>query len=215
MTFVSWAALYEGSSDAAYFGIILPRLMDDLILRRGVRASTIPTSPAVLLKRGDVGTVAREACDSAGAFHLVFIHADTSGRALEAGLDERSTAYCEAMHALCGIDPRRCIAVTPRHETEAWILCDPEAIMEALGYRGAPADLGLPSDAQQAESLVDPKAILKQAVATARGRRREQPVGILYTAIAQRQRFDTLRRSPSFRDFEDRLIVSLQSLGCI
>ena len=124
MTYVSWTALYEGPSDAAYFGVLLPRIMDELILTRGVRNSIVPASPAILLTRGDVATVASEACNARDAFHLVFVHADVGGRAVEQRVGQRSRAYCEAMHEQCAWDPVRCIAIEPRHETEAWVLCD-------------------------------------------------------------------------------------------
>jgi hypothetical protein len=215
MTYVSWAALYEGSSDAAYFGVLLPRMMDELVLERGVRASTIPATAAITLRRGDVTSVAAEACAAADAFHIVFIHADTGGRGLQRGLAGRSAAYCEAMHALCELDPRRCITIEPNHETEAWLLCDPAAVTSAPGYRGPPTDLELPASPQEAEALVDPKATLTQAMAAARGRRRPESAGTLYPAIAQRQSLAALRESASFRSFEARLVEALQSLGCL
>src|SRR5580704_2959022 len=157
MTYVGWAALYEGPSDAAYFGVLLPRVMDELILTRGIRNSIVPALPAILLKRGDVVTVAIEACNAREAFHLVFVHADAGGRAVEQRLLQRSQAYCEAMHDECAWNPARCITIEPRHETESWVLCDPTAVTGALGFRGNAADIGLPKDAAEAEKLRDPK----------------------------------------------------------
>lgn len=215
MTYVSWAALYEGPSDAAYFGVLLPRLMDEIILADGIRNSTIPSVPAIILERGDVMTVATEACSFRDAFHVVFIHADTGGRAQEQRVDQRSLAYCEAMHAVCGWNLSRCITVAPRHETEAWILCDPAAVMGALGHVGNPADLGLPNSATAAERLVDPKATLNQAMRTSRGRRRVDNPTTLYPAIAQRQDLNLLRQSGSFSAFEVRVRGALADLGCI
>ena len=193
MTYVSWAALYEGPSDAAYFGVLLPRLMDEIILADGIRNSMIPSFPSIVFERGDVMTVATEACKFRDAFHIVFIHADTGGRAQEQHLDDRSLAYCEAMHAVCDWNLARCVTVAPRHETEAWILCDPAAVMGALGYVGNPADLGLPIGAAAAERLIDPKATLNLGMRAARGRRRVDSPITLYPAIAQRQNFNVLR----------------------
>jgi hypothetical protein len=78
--------------------------------------------------------VAREACKAADAFFFIFIHADTGGRDLAAGISARSRSYCEAMRELCGWPATRCIVISPRHETEAWILADAEAITATLGY---------------------------------------------------------------------------------
>jgi hypothetical protein len=215
MTYVSWAALYEGPSDAAYLNILIPRIMDEAILNCGVRHSVIPEVPAVLLKRGDADAVAKEICDNGDAFYLVFIHADTGGRGLVRSLEARSTAYCAAAHALCAFPPERCIAVAPKHEIEAWLLCDAAAVCGALGYRNNPTTIGLPASAQEAEGLVDPKASLQAAMAKARGRRRQDPAASLYPAIAQRQSLAALRTAPSFKLFEDSLLMGLTHLGCL
>jgi hypothetical protein len=82
MTYVSWATFYEGPTDQAYFELLIPRVMEDIIMLHGIRHSTIPPAPAVRLRRGQVDEVAREACAARAAFYLVFIHADTGGRAL-------------------------------------------------------------------------------------------------------------------------------------
>jgi hypothetical protein len=189
--------------------------MDELVLERGVGHATIPDSATILLTRADVVTVAAEACEARDAFHLVFIHADTGGRGQAAGIAMRSTAYCEAMNAQCQFPPARCITIEPNHETEAWVLCDPNAVTSALGFTGNPASVGLPSNAAQAEALVDPKAALNAAISTIRGRRRGENATALYPSIAQRQSLAALRASRSFRAFEARLVGALRDLGCI
>lgn len=215
MSYVSWAAFYEGITDQAYFDLLIPRLMEDIILRCGTRHTTIPPAPAVRLQRGTPETVAREACAARDAFHLVFIHADTGGRAIEADLDERSSRFCKVMHELCNLSSVRCITISPRHETEAWILADPEAVTAALGYRGSPASIGLPGNANQAERLRDPKGILASAVGRVRGRRRSFSAVQIFPAIAQRQDLANLREARSFAIFEANLMAALADLGCI
>ena len=215
MTYVAWAVLYEGSTDRAYFDVLIPRLMEEIVLFYGIRSCTIPTNPAILLSRGSVAEVAKEACEASQAFHICFIHADTGGRSLEASLEYRSTAYCQAMHDLCKWPPARCIFVSPRKETEAWILSDGKAVVSALGYAESPASIGLPMTAAEAEGLADPKSTLKYAVRQVRGRRRFLSEDALFPAIAQRQSFDILRRSRSFADFERNLRVALADIGCV
>jgi hypothetical protein len=157
MTYVSWGVLYEGNTDAAYFDILIPRIMEEIILARGTRHSTIPATSAIRLRRGSVEEVAHEACAAKEAFHLVFIHADTGGRHLESDLGERLDAHCQAMQSLCDWPPARCVTIAPRHETEAWVLTDPQAIASALGYRGPPVAIGLPQSPAQAERLGRPE----------------------------------------------------------
>lgn len=215
MTYVSWAALYEGATDQAYFDMLIPRAMESIIALRGTRNSTIAPAPAVRFQRGPVDTVAARVCGARDAFHLMFIHSDTAGRALEAEIDHRSTRYCEAIQDLCDWPAVRCISISPRHETEAWVIADPGAVTAALGYRGSPDSIGLPITALQAERLVDPKQALEAAVTQVRGRRRPYDAKQIFPAIAQRQSIAILRETKSFADFETALSAALTDLGCI
>ena len=215
MTYVSWAALYEGGMDEAYFELLIPRIMEDILRHHGTRNSTIPPAPAVRLHRDTVEKVAREACAARDAFHLVFIHADTGGRAMEVDLSDRSMRYCEAMHAVCRLPLARCVVIAPRHETEAWVLADPNAVTAAFGYTGSVDSLGLPASAADAERLDDPKATLAAAMTRVRGRRRRPDIRQIVPAIAQRQSLDTLRQTRSFATFEASLRIALSDLGCV
>lgn len=218
MTYVSWAAFHEGPSDALYLDVLLPRLMEDIVARDGTRHSDIPVAPAVKLgQQGrEISLVAADACNAKEAFEILFIHADTGGRAIEEGLANRTENYCSEIHKLCAFPLARCITVTPRRETEAWILADPQAILSALGYRGDFRAIGLPASAHEAERLQDPKATLKAALEAVAGpRRREHRVEQIFPAIAQRQKLASLRRSNSFNALELKLRKSLANLGCI
>ncbi|MGJ0621447.1 MAG: hypothetical protein ACR65Z_12155 [Methylocystis sp.] len=214
MTYISWAAMYEGASDKAYLEVLLPRVIQEMVFSHGVRKTTVPDAAAVTIARGPIDEAAREICEAIEAFHLIFIHSDTGGRNLETGIDARSCAYCAAIHVNCDLPIERCIIVAPRHETEAWILADPCAVIAALGWRGSATSIGLPSDGAAAERLTDPKRTLEGAVREVRGRRRSNPHQ-LFAAIAQRQALNELRRAASFRSFEAALYCALADLGCV
>jgi hypothetical protein len=215
MTYVSWAVLYEGATDRAYFDVLIPRVMEEIVLKCGIRLSTIPSNPAVLLSRDTVEKVAKEACEAKDAFHLCFIQADTGGRDLESKLEFRSSAYCEAMRVECEWPPARCIVIAPRKETEAWILADGVAVTSALGYSGLPTSIGLPATAVAAQQLADPKSTLRDAMQIVRGRRRTISVDDLFPAIALRQSLDALRSTNSFTAFEKNLYLALADIGCV
>lgn len=217
MRYISWAAFYEGPSDASYLDVLLPRVIRDLVANEGVVLVDVPEAAAVKLgaKGRAVDDVAAEACEFADAFDIVFIHADTGGRGQERTLENRSEAYCEAMARMCSWPIDRCITITPRHETEAWLLADNSAVTSALGYRGNPNAIGLPSSAAAAERLRDPKEVLRSAIEQVAGRRRSQNVANIFPAIAQRQDFTRLRQSGSFVTFEARLKDCLRSLQCL
>ncbi|MBB3861826.1 hypothetical protein GGQ88_003116 [Novosphingobium hassiacum] len=214
---MSWAAMYEGETDRAYFDIIIPLVIEDITRRIGTRNVTVPLSSTAQLGKGgrSIESVAAEICAERDAFHVAFIHADTGGRSLEAKMAGRSYAFKEAAFNLCGFPLDRCVIIAPRHETEAWMLADQEAVGLALGYRGDLSELGLPQSPQEADRLVDPKSILATAVHKVRGRRSTSSVQQIIPAIAQRQRIGILRDSPSFQLFESQLIVALRSLGCV
>lgn len=215
MTYVSWAALYEGATDQLYFDVLIPRIMDEMILDAGIRNSTIPVAPALLLRRGSADAIARELCASQRSFHIVFIHADTGGRAVERSIGERGGSVPQLANELCDWPVDRCILIAPRHEMEAWILADPHAVCDSLGYNGAPDAIGLPLNARAAERLPDPKAILSAAITQVRGRRGHLTPVQLFPAVAQRQSLDALRSTASFRQFEAAIAAALRSLGCI
>lgn len=217
MRYVSWAAFYEGPSDALYLDVLLPRIIRNLITREGTQLVEVPDVPAVKLgARGrSVEKVAKEACAFREAYDVIFIHADMGGRGLALGVGDRADAYCAALKALCNWPAERCITITPRHETEAWLLADGEAVAGALGYNGDPVEVGLPIDARAAERLNDPKQVLAIAIEKIAGRRRMQRVDSLFPAIAQRQQIELLRRSASFAAFEERLRACLRTIGCI
>ncbi len=214
MTYVCWAVMFEGNSDRAYFEVLIPRVVELITAEHGVRSVTVPTSPAVFLKRGSAQDVAHEACRHKEAFYLVFVHADAGGRNLEKTVAMRSTDICDAMETECDWPRARCIPIVPRKEMEAWLLCDPAAVCESLGFRGKADDLGLPDGGKAAEHLEDPKATLTAAIRHVR-KNRFYDAKQLYGAIAQRQSRNQLRTSPSYVEFEDLLYEALVSLGCV
>ena len=216
MTYLSWVALYEGRSDAAYLDVLLPRLMDEITLIDGIGLITVPQAPALRLDVGRrIDSVADELCRNRDCFHIVFIHADTGGRGLEGGLEAGGPRYCREIQIRCQWPAERCVVIAPRHETEAWVLADAVAMMDALGATGDPRRLGLPADAAAAEALADPKAVLNGLAASLDRRGRRRDPSALFARVAQEQRIATLRGSRSFQDFEAGLRRALSSLGCL
>ena len=217
MRYVSWAALYEGPSDALYLDVLLPRIIRDLVTREGTHLVDVPDAPAVKLGAAgrSVEKVVEEACAFREAYDVIFIHADMGGRGFAQGVVDRADAYCTALKVLCNWPVERCITITPRHETEAWLLADGKAVTGALGYNGDPTEVGLPIDARAAERLNNPKQVLSVAIEKVAGRRRIQRIDRLFPAIAQRQQLELLRRSSSFVGFEERLRGCLRAIGCL
>lgn len=214
--YLAYALFCEGPSDYSYFEVLVPRVVESTVLQVGKTPVDVPERPSLRLgRRGrSVDAVAREACDGREAFHVVFVHADTGGRGQQARLPERSTAYCRRMHEECELRPERCVLLRPASMMESWALADPDAVLDTLGYRGTPAELGLPVGAEQAEAHPDPKGCLDSALRTVRGSRGSRGDSLL-PAIAQRQSMDALRRSTSFQELERNLHTALGDLGIL
>jgi hypothetical protein len=217
MIYIAWAGFYEGSSDRSYYDVLLPRVMEDIMLAEAIQQVTIAPTPVVELGRSgrEVASVAQEICANKDQIHLLFIHADMGGRSQALRLQARSSAYCEAVEQCCAWRPERCILLTPRHETESWVLADPKAVIDALGYTGDPGRIDLPPNGAAAEDLTRPKAVLEAATIEVLGRRRRSAVSQLFTAIAQTQTMGALRQCRSFQTFEINLRQALVSLGCL
>lgn len=215
--YLAWALFCEGITDRSYLEVLIPRVLEDLLLRQGNRPVDIARQSAVPIGQRNrrVDAVAAEVCAAQEAFHLLFIHADTGARALHQNLDNRGLAYCQRVGNLCDWPPSRCIVIAPRHETEAWTLADADAVANVLGYNGDPGAVGLPGNAQAAERLQDPKARLNEVIARVRGRRRRDAAADLFPAIAERQLFVRLRRAKSFMGFEQNVVAGLTSLGLL
>ena len=208
MKYLGWGVFYEGETDAAYLDVLIPRIIRDVIANgQGDDIIEVPDQPSVRLGRKSrtVDNVAAEACEFFDAFEIIFVHSDTGGRGLEQTLDCRSSAFCAAMTERCDIDDFRCVCITPRHETEAWVLADGEAVLSAVGVNGSLATYGLPLSPQAAEGLPDPKKTLADALDAMNVRARTRHAELLFPAIANAQRLPQLYRAPTIRTFRDQV----------
>lgn len=213
--YLSWSAFYEGRTDALYFNVLIPRLLEDLLLKGGVRPCDVGTAPAVefgLTSRA-FEEAAREICERKEEFHILFVHSDLGGRGLEATVEERREALVNTAAEMCGFDSRCAVMLSPKKELEAWALADEGAVKSALGVTTIPGAV-FPSSPQQVERLDDPKRTLEGIIQLVLKRGNKKSPQLL-VRIAQDQNLDVLRRAPSFAAFEDSLVLALQNSGFI
>jgi hypothetical protein len=209
---LSWAAFYEGRSDSAYFNVLLPRVIEDALRIGGNRPYDVGVSPAVQFgveeRRFEI--VSAEICARREEFHILFVHADSGGRAQAQAIENRREALVRLAEKLCNFDRGSAVMLSPRRELEAWALSDADAIASAFGVGVLPPDT-VPGAPEEAERLADPKAALRE-VGRRIGRRRDDSKGVL-VRIAQAQRLDQLRKTVSFREFEEDLLRALRHVG--
>jgi hypothetical protein len=94
--------------------------------------------------------------------------------------------------------------------TEAWLLADRDALLAALGVRGAPDGWCVPDSPQDAESVSDPKATLERAVRECR-RGRSTDVGRLYQPLSARVSLDRLKALRAYQEFWTELRGALRA----
>lgn len=212
--YLSWSAFYEGTTDAQYFNVLIPRVLDDIIRECGKRPCDVGEFPAVEFGIGNrsFDHVAEQICARKSEFHIIFVHADLGGRGQAANVAQRREQLIQKAQEICGFDPRAAVMLSPQKELEAWALSDLAAVKAALGVNAIPGNL-MPATPEAAERLLDPKANLDEIVRTV-VRRRSVTRQIL-VRIAQEQSIEELRRANSFKAFEACLREILEQHGFI
>ncbi len=217
MTYISWALYVEGSSDASYLGIIIPRLITHLLLDlRGPPATVPEVAVEVFGHRGGKLTLdemAKAICRASSAFYILFVHGDTGGRALADQLHFRTCALCESVNKECDFRLDRCVVVSPNKEIESWTLADADAIRATFGLSRNVELRNVPVKPGQVEAIHDPKALTSTLLADFSAGRRRRSGRWPYESIAQEQDIRKLLDVPSFFDFAEGLKHALRGLG--
>lgn len=110
------------------------------------------------------------------------------------------------------------VCAVPVRMTEAWLLFDEPAIRRAAGCPNGRNRLTLPSPFKEAESIPNPKTVVRQALRAASnlsGRRLKQLQPDIRRLSDLIEDFTPLRALPSFRYFEQSLCKALQSLNVL
>lgn len=157
---ISFALLREGTSDDGLVGVLR-----QLIAEEG--APRVLGAPRTY--GGPVQKKLEELLSEEHPVDLIFVHRDSDSRDSSSRLAEIS----EAAKRL-GVEGAT-VGVVPVAMTEAWLLCDEQAIRDVVGRSRGTEGLGLPR-LSEIERVADPKALLKDAclrASEATGRRRQ------------------------------------------
>lgn len=213
-------ALYaEGPTDERFLSPLLLRLCADicnrfsrhpvefndemLILRHGAKLGGAPRDERIV-------AAARQAM---GAWSILFVHADADGDPVRARRERAQPAIDRLGEAFPG--QGQGVAVVPIQESEAWAICDGDAIRAVFGSTLADRDLGLPANAKAVERLADPKQSLSGAfVASHAGvrRRASRSVSDTLGALGEQVSLDRLRELSAFQSLEAELRQALTAL---
>jgi hypothetical protein len=159
---VTVRALYlcEGSSDTGLRFHIeeIAGAMGRQILVTVPDLNRLPNKPGRSV--ADKLRAAQQLSDGGHTYDLVVIHRDSDRESP----DRRRKEIAEAVAT---VSPELAyVPVIPVRMLEAWLVLDQSAIREVAGNPNGKVALDLPKPAK-AESVADPKALLKQAIATA------------------------------------------------
>ena len=217
MRYLGLALFAEGPTDHRFLRPVLRRLTEDLFLPEPVEIgevlelhSLVPARDARREER--IFTAARAAL---GAWDVLFVHADGGGDPDGARSDQIEPARQRIAAELAGAG--KSVAVVPVRETEAWALCDPDAIRSVLGTTLSDEALGL-TEHTRVESIARPKTVLRELggrVAGRRGARRKLGSKRFLPRLGEYVALDRLRGVPAFQQLEADLHEALTQLHII
>ena len=222
MRYLGLALFAEGPTDHRFLRPVLSRLTEDICLREcpeqvemGAMLELHSPGPASDAPRGE--RIFMAAKGSQAAWHILFVHADGAGSPSVARAEQIIPAFERIAADLEGM--REAIAVVPVRETEAWALCDPDAIRTVLGTTLSSEELSLPEHAGRVETIADPKALLQtigaQVAGSRRGTRRSVGSPYFLQRLGEYARLDRLRGVPAFQQLEADLREALTRLHII
>lgn len=197
MTVTTCTLLADGSSDRVLLPL-LEKLLDEHCPGpyRLQFAEQLPAGTRTLHDR--IGQALQlYPCD------VLFVHRD-------AERELPGTRVEEIGQAMDGIDTTlQHVCIVPVRMTEAWLLVDETAILQAAGNPAGREPLGLPH-ASRIETLPDPKELLFDALRTASGLspqrlRRFNPEQTRHRVSELMDHLDCLRRLPSFQHLEHQI----------
>ena len=220
MRYLGLALFAEGPTDHRFLRPVLSRLTEDICLREcpeqvemGAMLEIHSPGPASDAPRGERIFMAAEG--SQAAWHILFVHADGAGSPSVAKAKQIIPAFERIATNLEGMG--EAVAVVPVRETEAWALCDPDAIRTVLGITLSNKDMGLTGHTR-VESIADPKATLQdigERVAGRRGARRKLGSKRFLPRLGEYVALDRLRGVPAFQQLETDLREALTQLHII
>lgn len=208
----------EGPTDIRFLSEIIRRTAIALLSSSQAKGEADVLAPfPIPREKGSAASVLLQLARDAYGFHCLIIHADADHNTQTPALNERilpgkQLVSRETSSNVCQI----VIPLIPVHMTEAWMLADSDALLQATGTPLSASQLNLP-DANGAERKARPKEFLEDFLRSSQahlGRKRDRiDLTDLYALLSDSISFERLNLLPSYRQFKADFAVALTDLG--
>lgn len=214
--FIGLAA--EGSTDIRFLESIVRRSFERVVYEECEQDVDIDIFPLKVPKTGKsfpefVAEAAKQGITTYGVV-IIVIHSDSDKDTLEERMEDKFKPALNYLETLPDEDYCKIITpVIPIRMIEAWMMADPELIIDEIGTDMSSVQLGLN---RSPETIADPKALISGAIAIAQERmpkkRRSLRIGDLYEIIGDRIDLKSLDRLSSYGVFIKAIRISLRKL---
>ena len=126
MRTLSLGILAEGSTDIQFFSVLLARFSDRVIRSKGHHPVDV-ADPVALPGRPHADTFQQVMMEYGRALDIVVVHTDANSNE-ERAFAERIDPWFALVSDVFNARQRSLVAVVPVRETEAWLLCDIDAL---------------------------------------------------------------------------------------
>lgn len=217
MHYLGLALYAEGPTDYSFLRPLLQRLCEDICTQEATQSVEVSevnplNHPATMNDAPREHRILAAANDARGSWNVLFVHADGAGDSYRARAQQIQPAIELLQQELAreGVG----VAVIPIRETEAWAICDGDALRQVFGTTLHDERMELPRLPSLVESDLDPKETLRQAFlhTTPSGRHRKQGVSPMLNALGEQVSLKQLRRLSAFATLENELKQALRHL---
>lgn len=213
MRTISVGIFAEGPTDYDFFSPLIVRLTSEL-------ASALSPHPVQIADPlqwpGRPSNAGFRSITSAQAavIDVLLVHTDGAGDNRRA-IRERIDPWKEIVRHLFDGRRRVFVPIVPVRETEAWMLCDVDALNRTFGAKREAEELSLPRHPKQVEQVQDPKLKLQSIQIRIVGKRAARRIGVrpLYARLGHEVSLRMLRQLPAFAQFEEDFCDALTQLG--
>lgn len=209
----------EGNTDMRFLQSVVRRSFEHVVFEECDQEVDIDIFPLKVNKIGKsfpefVAEAAKQGLKIYGVLTIA-IHTDSDRDTLDERMADKFYPVFDYLKALPDAECCKVITpVIPMRMLEAWMMADPNLLIDEIGTDLTVAQLGLN---RAPESVADPKSLINRAIALAQEdmpkKRRNLRIGDLYEIIGDMIDLRSLERLSSYSAFKEAIRTSLRAIG--